>query len=460
MVDNAGMMPAPAEQPEKGDQPMKRSRHRNSGLRKRCGCPRKVWPKCPHSWYLNFKPRGGPHYQLSLDRELGRHLDSKSEAEAEATRIRAAILDGTFRVSAPESPASALTFGDVATRYLDSYVRTRLRPGSAEQARYHLRTLQRAEVPTARGETIRLEGKPLDAITKADIEAVRRERRTHGVVGTNRLLARLRHLFNWAIAEGYIDKTPFKRGGVSVVKLETAAEQPRHRRLAPVEEENLLKHAKPHLHALIIAALETGCRLGELLHLQWRDVREIDNVLLLPAKKTKDDEARDVPITSRLRAVLEMRRLDRAGRPFGPEAFVFGNEIGESVAAVKKAWETAVLRAHGHTPQWERGKNRLKPESRAAYHAINLHFHDLRREFASRLREAPGISDHEVRDWLGHANITTTSRYLATTRTTLQQARKKFEQHRSRCTSVVQTADPTSLSDSLSEPVTPVRSER
>jgi esterase/lipase superfamily enzyme len=40
----------------------------------------------------------------------------------------------------------------------------------------------------------------------------------------------------------------------------------------------------------------------------------------------------------------------------------------------------------------------------------------------------------------GHANITTTSRYLATTRTTLKQARKKFEQHRSRCTSVAQTA--------------------
>jgi integrase len=179
----------------------------------------------------------------------------------------------------------------------------------------------------------------------------------------------------------------------------------------------------------------------------------------LPAKKTKDGEARDVPITSRLRAVLEMRRLDIAGRAFGPESFVFGNEIGESVAAVKKAWETAVLRAHGHTPQWERGKNRLKPESRAAYHAINLHFHDLRREFASRLREAPGISDHEVRDWLGHANIATTSRYLATTRTTLQQARKKFEQHRSRCTSVVQTADPASLSASQKEPVTPVRTD-
>jgi hypothetical protein len=34
MVDNPDMMPAPAKAPEKGDQPMKGSRHRNSGLRK------------------------------------------------------------------------------------------------------------------------------------------------------------------------------------------------------------------------------------------------------------------------------------------------------------------------------------------------------------------------------------------------------------------------------------------
>lgn len=85
-----------------------------------------------------------------------------------------------------------------------------------------------------------------------------------------------------------------------------------------------------------MAALETGCRSGELLSLQWRDVREVDNVLLLPAGKTKDGEARDVPITSRLRAVLEMRRLDPAGQPFGPDAFVFGNELVERVSS--RSW--------------------------------------------------------------------------------------------------------------------------
>ena len=38
---------------------MKHGRRHNGGLRKRCGCPRKVWPKCPHSWHFNYKPRGG-----------------------------------------------------------------------------------------------------------------------------------------------------------------------------------------------------------------------------------------------------------------------------------------------------------------------------------------------------------------------------------------------------------------
>jgi integrase len=420
--------------------------NRNGGLRKRCACPRRNWAKCPHGWHLNYKPKGGPHYRISLDRELRRHVDSKSEAVKEALKIRVAIDEGTFRspTTSAEGGATSLTFADVASRYRASYVQTRLRPRTAEQAGYHLAALERAQVPGPTGTLVRIADKPFDAITRADVEAVRTSRRVRGIVGTNRLLERLRHLFNWAIAEGYIDHTPFRREGVTVIKLETAAEQPRHRRLELGEEEALLAHAEPHLYALIVAALETGCRLGELLGLQWRDIREVDNVLLLPAKKTKTGQARDVPITSRLRAILEMRRLDPAGRPFDPENYVFGNQLGERVGSVKRAWQTLVVRAHGYTPRWAKGGwTELDAESLARYHSIDLRFHDLRREFASRLREAPGISDHEVRDWLGHANITTTSRYLATTRTTLQQARKKFEQHRVRCTSVAQTIQST-----------------
>lgn len=52
-----------------------------------------------------------------------------------------------------------------------------------------------------------------------------------------------------------------------------SAETPRTRRLEPGDEERLLKHAGPHLRALIVAALSTGCRIGELLSLQWHQIR-------------------------------------------------------------------------------------------------------------------------------------------------------------------------------------------
>jgi hypothetical protein len=59
-------------------------RHMNHGLRKVCRCPRRQWAKCEHPWHFNFKPKGGPAYRFSLDSELGRHIESKTEAEAEA----------------------------------------------------------------------------------------------------------------------------------------------------------------------------------------------------------------------------------------------------------------------------------------------------------------------------------------------------------------------------------------
>src|SRR5712692_9959685 len=75
-------------------------RRQHHGVQKICHCGRSRWPRCSHAWYLRFKTRRGPRWQLSLDAELGRHIGSKTEAEAEAARIRAAILAGTFERAA------------------------------------------------------------------------------------------------------------------------------------------------------------------------------------------------------------------------------------------------------------------------------------------------------------------------------------------------------------------------
>ena len=211
------------------------------------------------------------------------------------------------------------------------------------------------------------------------VQGLFEKRSKGGEVGINRLLARLRHLFSWAVAEGYVTDTPFKRHGVTVVKLDTRAEAPRHRRLEPGEELRLLQHAGDHLRALIVALLSTGCRVGELLSLQWNQVRRDEEghprwVVLLPTN-TKTYKLRVIPIGTRLRAELEMRQHAPDGAAFGSEAFVFGNEVGEQVSSVKTAWRGTCRRAG----------------------IGDLQIRDLRREFGSRLRES-GASDHDVRD--------------------------------------------------------------
>lgn len=253
-----------------------------------------------------------------------------------------------------------------------------------------------------------METTPIDAITRADVETVRESRLPHGVIGCNRLLARLRHLLNWAIAEGILEQSPFKRGGVTIVKLNIRAEHPRQRRLEPGEEEALLKHAGPHLRALIVAALSTGCRRGELLSLQWSQIRRDEHGdarwIVLPAAKTKTNETRVIPIGPRLRAELAMRRHAADGNEHPPTAYVFGDECGGEVASSKTAWNATCRRAQ----------------------IAGLRFHDLRREFACRLLES-GAEQHDVRDFLGHANITTTSRYLASAPVRLEQALARME---------------------------------
>jgi integrase len=54
--------------------------------------------------------------------------------------------------------------------------------------------------------------------------------------------------------------------------LQQDRESPRNRRLSSGDEDRLLAAANPRLYGLIVAALETCARRGELLSLQWREV--------------------------------------------------------------------------------------------------------------------------------------------------------------------------------------------
>lgn len=239
-----------------------------------------------------------------------------------------------------------------------------------------------------------------------------------GEGGINRLLARLRHICGWAVKHRYIAVHPFKYGGETIVELETTAETARSRRLDAGEEERLLTHASPHLRALITAALSTGCRCGELLSLTWAQIAFDEDGqarrILLPASKTKTNETRVIPVGTRLRAELDMRAAAlrtiselKADEALPGTAFVFGNEVGERIKRITTVWKATCRRA-GIT---------------------GLVFHDLRREFGSRLMES-GAEPHTVRDFLGHASIATTSRYLRSTSQGLERALARMEGER------------------------------
>src|SRR5207237_1015336 len=100
------------------------------------------------------------------------------------------------------------------------------------------------------------------------------------------------------------------------------------------------------------------------------------------------------------RAVLEWLRLDEANETKGEDVAVFSNAAGEPVRHFRKAWETTILRANGHQPEWEKGSNKpLTQESHAAFRGINLHWHELRHEYAPRQVDA-GRHVTQVRDLL------------------------------------------------------------
>jgi integrase len=124
-------------------------------------------------------------------------------------------------------------------------------------------------------------------------------------------------------------------------------------------------------------------------------------------EKAKTRTGRLIPISTRLASILEMRKLDPAGKEFAPEAYVFGDVVGARAKSVRTAWENATAAA---------GLN-------------GLQLRDLRHEAGSRFDEA-GVPISYTSKILGHTNLNTTSRYLNIHRRGLQDAMQKLESAR------------------------------
>jgi integrase len=416
------------------------------------------WPKCPCAWYVSYKPRGGRRrYRFSLDVELGTHVSTKAEAEKEARTICQAIDTGTFErraarlaregreaEAADTAGVAVVTIEQLGATYFANHrsKRTGAPLSSSERLRWDL--AMRTEILRPTGERVPFGALPVGSVDALDIEALKnallpprdatvtdRKGRTYlarrgGTAAVRGCLGRVRHFFRWALRKTmHVTTNPFKPKGEPIEDL-FANEPGRDRRLRPGEEAHLLDAANPHLRALIVAALESGCRIGELLGLRWRQVRFDLNEIRLSATDTKARRARDLPMSQRLRSLLEMRRVDPDGREWLPDFYVFGDSAtGERVRSVKTAWENCRLKAHGCAVAREKN-GRLTAACRQQLAEINLRFHDLRREAGSRFLEL-GMAPHYVQLFLDHASLSTTSKYLRVDRQGMHAALKRAE---------------------------------
>jgi integrase len=393
-------------------------------------------------------------WRFSLDAELGRRLSGRTEAETEASIIRTAINAGTYvrarerrkeDAAAAVAKPGAITFETFTTTYLERVAQIRERNKSWKNDRAQFAQVCAFRLPDGS----RLGDKALTAITEDDLEAFVTSLRTKGRAAAtrNQYVQVLTSSFRWAVKKGYLTRNPISQD--SMIRRTKPAQ--RDRRLTPDvvdqhgtvtrpgDEQRLLAAAGPRLQGIIIAALETACRRGELLSLTWADVDSDRQALTIRAETAKDADRRVLPISPRLAGVLKMARTDPAGQDYPPDAYVFG-ELGQHVKDVKRAWTTAVLKAHGHEPQWGPGGG-LTPTSRAALKAIDLHFHDLRHEGASRMLEA-GWPLHHIQHMLGHASLEQTSTYLNVQKDGLQDSMRRFGVPAGiRCNPVASSAD-------------------
>ena len=394
------------------------------GVYKICEHKGKLRDRCEHAWWGSF--RG---IRVSLSKWTNQEIRSKTEAYAALDLLRTAIRAGTFdpRGITPVREVSAITFRELAGLYKERHVIAK-GLASAKSIDWRLKPLL-AWFGDKRIALINV-GDIEDFIADLRRKPVRgrASERTLAPSSVNRTIELVRHMLNWAVDREYIDRTPFRRGGSALIK-KLREDNKRRRRVSEQEEARLLEAAPPLLRGMIIAALDTGVRRGEMLALRFTDLDLTRGLITLRGETTKSGKTRVVPIaTARLRAVLDWLRLDPEGDSKPEETPVFSDEIGQPVGSLRTSWVNTVLRAHGIAVRWDRRGNYREPtpECLDAFRKIDLHWHDLRHEYASRLVEK-GVPLAQVRDLLGHASITTTERYDNQTVAALRAAAARLE---------------------------------
>ena len=221
-----------------------------------------------------------------IHRVIGRESEGTTRTQAEEFIVKIRNDAKNDRLSLPKGRKVALSFQDVAEKYLD-----RLKESGGKDLAAKTRRLNLHLVPF-------FGDMPLSKIDTFNIEQYKRQRRQGTDVakqGTiNRELAVLSHMFNHAIDWGWIDRRPgkikrFSEDSGRIVYL-TAEQVSRLVECAKAD-------ASETVYPFIVIALETSMRKSEILSIRRENIDIERRVIYIPKAKAG---AREQPITKHL----------------------------------------------------------------------------------------------------------------------------------------------------------------
>jgi integrase len=318
--------------------------------------------------------------------------NSESSARAKAREMLAELDENPKSFDAPE-----MTFDDLADFYKETYLvdpeyrdgrkvaglrskydcENRLKPLREFFGKKRLRTITHGDLQRYR--TLRLKTPIIvGRNTKGTDKKGKPQERPRSVATVHRELSIMRRVLNVAVANSWIIRNPFQQGEPLI---KPGEESPRERIISREEELRLLEacHSeREYLKAILICALDTGMRRGEIFSLTWSDIDFDSGLITIRAFNTKTMRERQIGMTERLTA--ELQKLSK-------------NQDGDLVFGIKTHAQHSFQKAK---------KEAGLPDVR---------FHDLRHTHATRLVGAQ-MPLAEVGRVLGHTQPSTTFRYV------------------------------------------------
>jgi integrase len=252
---------------------------------------------------------------------------------------------------------------------------------------------------------------PVTSITPARVERFKIERletptinkTERSIASVNRELETLRAILRYARNDGHISASPFEKASTPLIS--KADETKRTRVLTADEETRLLeacqKPTRAHLYPLVIVALDTGARRGELLALRWSDINALQRRITLRAMTTKTMQTRVVPLSSRLLVCLYQMTSEGGKAPDARGGLPVNDDLVFNLKKFQNGWDAACDDAK----------------------ISDLRFHDLRATFATRLISR-GMPLEEVAKITGHSQVSMLyQRYIRNTSDAIARAR-------------------------------------